>query len=101
MHLTLETRLQPNPDVIVTELTDRDGKPEAVLLNVPTHKYFSLNATGIRIWKVLQRGQPLTAAVVDLTEAFDVSREQAEASVLRLANELTAAELVTSGESKA
>ena len=101
MHLNLETRLQPNVDVIVTELTDREGKPEAVLLNVPTHKYFSLNATGIRIWKQLELRQPLSAAVADITEAFDVSRERAEASVLRLADELRAAELVTLGESKA
>jgi hypothetical protein len=95
MPLTLDTKLQAKPDVIVTELADREGKPEAVLLNIATHKYFSLNASGIRIWKVLAQGQPLSAAVTDLTASFEVPRERAEASVLRLADELLAADLVT------
>jgi len=95
MPLTLDTKIQTKADVIVTELTDREGKPEAVLLNLATHKYFSLNASGIRIWKVLEQGQPLSAAVADLTASFEVSPERAEASVLRLADELLAADLVT------
>jgi hypothetical protein len=94
MTLTLNTRLQTNPDVIVTEVTDSEGRPEAVLLNVATHKYFSLNASGVCIWKALERREPLAAAVADLTARFEVSPEQAEASVLRLAGELSATELV-------
>lgn len=95
MTLTLDTRLQTNPDVIVTELTDGEGKPQAVLLNVTTHKYFSLNASGICIWKAFEQREPLSAAVADLTARFAVSPERAEASVLRLAGELSEAELVT------
>lgn len=95
MTLTLDARLQTNPDVIITELTDREERPEAVLLNVATHQYFSLNASGICIWNALERRQPLSTAVADLTERFEVSRERAETSVLRLADELAAAKLVT------
>lgn len=101
MPLTLDTQLQTAPDVVVTELTDREGKPEAVLLNVSTQKYFSLNATGIRIWKVLEQRLPLSAAVSDLTAVYDLSRERAEASVLSLADALSAAELVTPVEAPA
>ncbi len=95
MPLTLDTPLQLNPDVIATELTDRHGAPEAVLLNIATQQYFSLNATGTCIWKALERRQLLSAAVAELTAAFDVSPERAEASVLRLAETLVEAGLIT------
>jgi len=95
MNLTLESRLQTNPDVIVTEVSGSDGKPEAVLLNLATHKYFSLNATGIDIWKVLEQGLPLSAAVTELAERYDISAAHAEASVVALASALADAALVS------
>jgi hypothetical protein len=91
---TLDSRFKPNPDVIVTELTDRDGKPEAVLLNIATQKYFSLHLSGIRIWKALEQQLPLSAAAADLVECFDVTEAHAADSVLRLANELADAKLI-------
>ena len=94
MSLTLATSFHANPEVLLTELTDRAGQPEAVLLHLATQKYFSLNATGLCIWKTLEQPQSLAAAARALTTAFDVSQAQAEASVLRLAEELAAAELI-------
>ncbi|WP_295878550.1 PqqD family protein [uncultured Thiohalocapsa sp.] len=93
MALTLQTRLKANPDVLVTELTDEDGRPEAVLLNLATHQYFSLNASGIPVWHTCQAQGPLADAVSALTARFEVSQEHAEASVLRMAEALTAAAL--------
>ena len=93
MSLTLATRLQTGPDVIVTELTDSDGSPQAVLLNLATHKYFSLNETGIHIWKALEQGSSLSCAMTVLTDRYEVSPERAAESVLRLAAELAAAGL--------
>jgi hypothetical protein len=95
MPLTLETRLRCNPDALVTELPAGDGESEAVLLNIATHKYFRLNASGLRIWTAIKQGQNLSAAVDDLVARFDVDEEHAGASVLRLADELYAAQLVT------
>jgi hypothetical protein len=97
MQLTLDTLLQTHPDVIVTELSGSDGKPEAVLLNLATHKYFSLNATGIDIWKVLEQGLPLSAAVAQLTERYDITAAHAQQSVMELAAALAEAELVSDG----
>jgi hypothetical protein len=98
MHLTIDTRLQTHPDVIITELSGSDGKPEAVLLNLATHKYFSLNATGIDIWKVLEQGRPLSAAVAQLTEHYEVTAAQAQRSVMDLAAALAEAELVSGSD---
>jgi hypothetical protein len=94
MQLTLDTQLQPSPDAIVTEVPDADGGLEGVILNIATHKFFNLNATGLRIWVTIERHGALSAAVQDLMTAFEVDRERAEAAVLRLAEELSAAELV-------
>jgi hypothetical protein len=99
--LNPDSRFTTNPDVIVTELKDAEGKPEAVLLNVATQKYFSLNASGIRIWKVLEQQQPLSAAAADLVASFDISDEQAAASVMRLAAELAEAQLIAVDDASA
>lgn len=95
MALTLNTCLQPSRDTIATEIPGAHGQPEAVLLNIATHQYFNLNASGVQIWKVIERQQPLSTAVEDLLVSFDVERERADAAVLRLAEELSAAALVT------
>jgi hypothetical protein len=94
MPLTLDAQLQPSPDAIARELPGADGSPEGVILNIATHQYFSLNASGLRIWKIIEHREPLSAAVQDLMSGFDVEPERAEAAVLRLADELSAAELV-------
>ncbi len=94
MELTLETLLQINPDILVTQLDDSEGRPESVLLHMVTQEYFGLNSTGVYIWDALQRGLPLSAAANELSQSFDVTLEKAEASVLRLARELLDAGLV-------
>jgi hypothetical protein len=68
-----------------------------VLLNLATHKCFSRDATGIDIWKVLQRGLPLSAAVAQLAERYDVTAAHAEQSVMELAAALAESELVSDG----
>jgi hypothetical protein len=94
MQATLEDRLQVSPDVIVTELTDSKGAPEAVLLDIGTQKYFSLNATGIRIWRQLEEHGSLADAAADLEQAYGLGSDHAAESVLRLAGALIDAGLV-------
>jgi len=95
MQLTLDTRLAITQDIIDTELPGPEGRPEVVVLDASTQTYFSLNETGVSIWKTIGRNLPLSAAVDELTQEFDVSAEQAAAAVLRLARELCEAGLVT------
>jgi hypothetical protein len=44
---------RPNPDVLLTELKDGTG----VLLHLRTKFYFTLNRTGVAVWKLLAAGQ--------------------------------------------
>lgn len=88
--LTIDDKAQPNSDVIVTELDDN----EAVLLHLDSKLYFSLNETGLRIWKLLNQGSNLREISEQLYDEFDVSREKAEQCVITLANQLYAEQLV-------
>jgi hypothetical protein len=77
---------QVDPEVIVTELQEGD----AVLLHLETRMYYSLNATGLKIWRLLERGQTSADAAIALTAEYEVDLEHARRSV-----ESTVAMLVT------
>lgn len=89
--IELNHRVKPGPDVVVTEL---EGK-EAVLLNLATKMYYTLNETGLRIWQMLSSGHTLGEISETLSGEFDVTPERAKDSVLNLIGELTAEKLVT------
>jgi len=88
--LKASDKATPDSDVIVTEL---DG--EAVLLNLDTKLYFSLNATGVRIWKLLAEGLTLGDISERLYEEYDVTPEKAQQCVLELVGQLNDEKLVT------
>ena len=82
--ITLNARVQPHVDVVDTELEAQ----ETVLLHLNSKAYFSLNATGTRIWQGLKRRHPLETISRQLQEEFEVDAEQAMASVVSLVTEL-------------
>lgn len=53
----------------------------AVLLDLRSQRCFGLNATGATLWKELERCEPETRLVADLCARFDVSAEDAAASL--------------------
>ena len=88
--LTASDKATPDSDVIVTEL---DG--EAVLLNLETKLYFSLNATGVAIWKLLNEGLTLGQIGERLFQDYDVTPEKAQQCVLDLVDQLNDEKLVS------
>ena len=86
----LNHRVKPDSDVVITEL---EGK-EAVLLNLATKMYYTLNETGLRIWQMLSSGRTLGEISETLSGEFDVTPEKAKESVFNLIGELTAEKLV-------
>lgn len=89
----------PNPACLLTELGDGTG----VLLDLDTKFYFTLNETGLFVWKTLlaAEGSSPQALAKALTEAFEVTPEQAERDVDALVGELRAAALVRAGNAVA
>jgi hypothetical protein len=88
--LTLEQRVTPHAAVIDAEL--QDG--EAVLLQLDSKSYYSLNLTGVRIWQAIKAGLPLADVSRRLQAEFEVSETDADTSVLALVNELLNHQLV-------
>jgi hypothetical protein len=82
-------RPMPDPsDVILTELEDGTG----VLLHLGTKFYYTLNRTGVAVWRRLAEGVTDPGALArELAAAFEgVGEEQARADVDSLLSELCA-----------
>ena len=88
--LSLESRVAINDDVVSREL---DG--EAVILNLESGTYFSLNQVGTRIWSLLQDDGSLRRTFDVIHQEYDVAQEILERDILRLLEELLAKDLVS------
>ncbi len=67
---------------------------EAVLLNLQTGLYFSLNETGARIWELLVETSDLAQVVKRMSEEFEADCENIDADVRSLVTRLCEARLV-------
>ena len=90
--LTLDQELRPHPDAVDTEL---DGN-ELALLHLESKRYYSLNFTGMRIWRGLKQGLSLREISQRLQDEFRVDAGTADRCVLELVNELVEQNLVQS-----
>lgn len=66
----------------------------AVLLNLHSKRYFSLNETGSRIWELLGLATPAEEIPGMLVLEYDVSAAQAEQEVAALLDVLVAERLI-------
>ena len=66
----------------------------AVLLNLQTKRYFSLNETGTRIWEMVQQTADEEAIVATLLREYDVNESMARSEVRRILDELIEAQLI-------
>ena len=85
---------QPHSHVVYTEF---DGR-EAVLVDLNTKRYYTLNETAMLVWQGLDRGQTTAEIVSEICERYDVTADHAAASVNRLVASLAAHRLLGSGE---
>ena len=66
----------------------------AVLLNLQTKRYYSLNETGTRIWEMVQQTADEEAIVAVLLREYEVEEQMARAEVRRILDELIEAQLI-------
>ncbi|MEW6600310.1 MAG: PqqD family protein [Nitrospirota bacterium] len=83
-----------NPSVVCTELEDG-----AVLLDLQTKFYYSLNQSGLRIWQIINDNKSLIEIVRQITDEYEIDEKSAADSVLRLINKLLKENLVAVIES--
>jgi hypothetical protein len=66
----------------------------AVLLNLQTKRYFSLNETGTRIWELVQQTADEEMIVATLLREYEVDETMARTEVRRILDELIDAQLI-------
>jgi hypothetical protein len=80
----------PLKDIV---FTDFDGG-EAIIVDLSTKQYYRLNETAALIWRGLEKGEPIEKIVSEMQALYEVSSEQALASVNRFLSNLEASSLV-------
>jgi hypothetical protein len=82
-------RYRAIPEALVATLSDG-----AVLLNLQTKRYFSLNETGTRIWELVQKTADEETIVATLLREYEVEEPMVRAEVRRILDELIEAQLI-------
>jgi hypothetical protein len=85
----MHNRYRPTPDALFATLSDG-----AVVLDIQTKKYFSLNETGARIWALIREGRDTDEIVSVLLDEYDVTRQSAEEAVASLVESLAGEKLI-------
>lgn len=77
-------------EVVACRLAD-----EAVLLQLASGTYYTLDEVGVALWEQLATPQKFSAIHRALLKLYDVDAQRLEADLLRLLNEMNAAQLIT------
>ncbi len=90
------THYRPNPQVLFTELDDGTG----VLLDLESKFYYTLNATGVAVWKALTKGaaSSISALATRVEEEFSVDEDTARADVEAFVSSMLEGGLVTASK---
>lgn len=83
-------RLQLNHEAVTGKIIDG----EAVIINVLTGRYYSLEGAGCVAWAQLSAGRSPADAVEAVTARYDVETERLQEDLERLLEELQAEELL-------
>jgi hypothetical protein len=89
--LTASATPQPHSHVVYTEF---DGR-EAVLVDLNTKRYYTLNETAMLVWRGLERGQTRGEIARQICERYEVDEEHATQSIERLIASLAAHRLLS------
>jgi Coenzyme PQQ synthesis protein D (PqqD) len=92
-----ETRFRLNAPNVIAETIDG----EAILVDLRTGNYYSIQGSGSQIWEALAQGASVGRVAEELSAAFSVDREAAEHAVSSLSQELEREGLIVSLEDDA
>ena len=90
MTLELNQRFTPHTEEVAAKIIDG----EAILINLATGVYYSMDKVGALIWELITAKHSLEQIVATVTDRYEVSHEQATADVRRLGDELLQENLV-------
>ena len=87
-------RFRPAPGVLFTPIDDQ----LAALISTERTLPYSLNATGLVVWRTLESGAGLEQIVAALTGEFDICEDQARQDTEAFLRDLLAFELIERAE---
>jgi Coenzyme PQQ synthesis protein D (PqqD) len=88
--VSLESRFRSDEEEIAAKVLEG----EAIMINLSNGIYYSLNKAGALMWELIAAGYRLGDVVTVVTKRYDVSAQQVEADLGRLAQELLQERLV-------
>ena len=86
----MEAEYAVRPNVVSTELDDS----EAVVLDLTTRKYYTLNESGTAIWSAMREGISVEEIAAELVQSFQVDHEGAVEHVRSFLRDLASDGLV-------
>ena len=86
----LNATIEISPEVLCQEVSG-----ETVLLDLKSESYFGLDATGTRIWQLIQDDGNLSAAFNTMLGEFSVEEDQLLKDFSELIQQLSDAKLIT------
>jgi hypothetical protein len=95
--LGLQSRLRPNEEEVAAKVMDG----EAILINLSNGIYYSMDKVGGVVWELIEKRYSLEEIREAISGRYEVSPEQAQADVERLANELLQENLVLEADDAA
>jgi hypothetical protein len=87
----LTQRLQVREEEVAAKVMDG----EAIIINLATGNYYSMDKTGGLIWEMIQAGHTLDETLSAITARYDVSQEQAQTHLEQLVRELLQENLIS------
>ena len=93
----LDNRYDPNQAEVAAEVIDG----EAILINLSSGVYYSLDKAGGLAWELIAAGSSLAEVAASLAERYEVAPAQAEADVVQLAADLEREDLVRMAQGSA
>ena len=79
---------------IPTQVMAREVGEEIVILDLAGGSYFGLDPVGARIWELMSEGRTLGEICATMLEEYEVTAEQLQGDVIKLAGELAERGLV-------
>src|SRR4051794_9749502 len=79
-----ETRFRLNAPNVIAETIEG----EAILVDLRTGNYYSIQGSGSQIWEALAQGVPVDRVAEEIATAFSLDRETARTAVSSLSQEL-------------
>ncbi|MBI3785891.1 MAG: PqqD family protein [Deltaproteobacteria bacterium] len=86
----LASRVRLNDQEAVAKIIDG----EAILINLVSGVYYSMDGTGAVIWSLIQAGEPVERMAASLAASYDVTLEQAAIDIEAVVRELLEQRLV-------